>query len=355
MRGMIRVAGTVLALCIPGLAAAEHGDDKDQGAQQDAQSGTIRGEVDRVNLAKGKVKIRDGDEVTTLHATPAQLAGIKPGDRIEVEYESYEGKKWYVPETRGRADAEDTFGEKGQLTGAIEQVDLDDGTIRVRGEMYRLHPSQVEDLEAGQQVNVSYAEVGSEAWVTEIEPVEQQGALTPSESPQEGAPLEQPPEGVQSPQDVENAPQQSAQNEMPVQEGQGQQEMPGQEGVQGQQALEAQQQQQAQEAPQDIPQNTQDTQGNVDVDNTQGDLQDNEQGQMPGLQEQPATEPQSGTPSQDVQPQTQPDGNQPSDIQMQSDETQQEMQDLERDTQQQYQQTPEAVERERHQLERELQ
>jgi len=135
--------------------------------------GTVEGTARSIDLARGTVTIESGGQEVTLQAHPSDLARIDAGETVSLDFTSYpDGSQWLEP----TADASDVLEQSdsvGQLQGQIEAIDEDAGIVAVGGQTLRAHPDQLEALEPGESVSVSYAEVEDTPWVAEVEPGQQ--------------------------------------------------------------------------------------------------------------------------------------------------------------------------------------
>lgn len=135
--------------------------------------GTVEGTARSIDLARGTVTIESGGQEVTLQAHPSDLARIDAGETVSLDFTSYpDGSQWVEP----TADASDVLEQSdsvGQLQGQIEAIDEDAGIVAVGGQTFRAHPDQLEALEPGESVSVSYAEVEDTPWVAEVEPGQQ--------------------------------------------------------------------------------------------------------------------------------------------------------------------------------------
>lgn len=135
--------------------------------------GTVEGTARSIDLARGTVTIESSGQEVTLQAHPSDLARIQAGDQVALGFTSYpDGSQWIQP-SADPSEVLERSDSVGQLQGQIEAIDEDAGIVAVAGQTFRAHPDQLEALEPGESVSVSFAEVEDTPWVAELETSQQ--------------------------------------------------------------------------------------------------------------------------------------------------------------------------------------
>jgi hypothetical protein len=171
--------------------------------QRPANRGVFRGVVRRVDLSRGTVTIAAGGELATYHATPLQIASVRPGEQVSGWYIRLEDQMWVM----GSADQFGTglgdgfgdvgalgdgfgdgafvggigfgttgdipFGRMGVVTGTVNQVDKSGGRLIVSTSggprTFRAHPQAIRRILPGQYLSVQFFNVGRVSWVNAYE------------------------------------------------------------------------------------------------------------------------------------------------------------------------------------------
>lgn len=165
------VGAIAMALLLPAAASAQfRGGGFSQRTDGTAVQGTVQGSIADLDFTKGLVTVRTARGDLTLSAHPQDLRGLNPGDVASLDYYNYNGARWLEPDgfsgTRYRSGTTNgrDFSLSGELTGTVQSVDRQNGTVRVAGHTVRAHPEDVADLYPGQFVQIEYFEVEGERW-----------------------------------------------------------------------------------------------------------------------------------------------------------------------------------------------
>ncbi len=144
-----------------------------------------RGRVLFTETPKGVVAVRTDQGTLTLSAEPSDIAGLQPGDTVELPYGVYGGQPW-VDRNAAASGAAPTSGATAQVSGMVQTIDAPDGIIEMQGRTLRVHPRELANVTPGQYATITYADVQGTPWVTEI-------AVPPANVPHQHPPGWQPP------------------------------------------------------------------------------------------------------------------------------------------------------------------
>lgn len=162
-----------------------------QGMAEESQK--IRGEVQNVDLAKGELKVKksgEEQEELTLHGSPDQIRQYQEGQQVNVDVRKFGENHWITSQgaTASAAGGQTVSGEVANLDKEKGEIELSEGEPR----SLKANPQELEQIQPGQQVSVTYEEVEGENWVSSISGQDQPSM---GEHMQEGHPQEQPIEG----------------------------------------------------------------------------------------------------------------------------------------------------------------
>lgn len=139
---------------------------------QGQQVTSVQGTVQQVDFGQGELTLDTQDQGRlTLHARPFDLGQVVQGDMIQVQYATFGNQHWVVPSQQAQQNLS-AYGTPTTLTGAIEDIDPERGTLRVRGTEVMAHPSQLQYLSPGQFMQIEYVTVEQSNWATTIQPMQ---------------------------------------------------------------------------------------------------------------------------------------------------------------------------------------
>lgn len=127
----------------------------------------------------------DEEGVIALRARPQEIALLQPGDFVSLDVVEVGDAIWIAPAARFEPASADVtaapgtgalsrdlgspiFEQRGRAEGVVTAVNENEGLFLVGDTQYQAHPLQVQDLEPGQMVSLSYGTVDGEAWAAEI-------------------------------------------------------------------------------------------------------------------------------------------------------------------------------------------
>lgn len=149
---------------------------------QQQQSGSLSGEVSKLELDKGKVTIKSeqGDDVT-LHAKPHQLAQLRKGEQLQASFQKFGDQMWLMENLDAKVTDNDKFGKEESISGDVSQVDQNKGRLTISTEdgktkTIHAHPAQIESLSSGQKVTLQVQKVGKDMWLQSVGSEGQTGA-----------------------------------------------------------------------------------------------------------------------------------------------------------------------------------
>jgi len=133
---------------------------------------SVQGTVQEVDFGRGELTLDTQDQGRlTLHARPFDLGQVVQGDMIQVQYARYGDQNWVAPSQQAQQNLS-AYGTPTTLTGAIEDIDPERGTLTVRGTDIMAHPSQLQTLAPGQFMQIEYVTVEQSNWATTIQPMQ---------------------------------------------------------------------------------------------------------------------------------------------------------------------------------------
>lgn len=139
---------------------------------QGQQVTSAQGTVQQVDFGQGELTLDTQDQGRlTLHARPFDLGQVVQGDMIQVQYTTYDNQNWVVPSQQAEQNLS-AYGTPTTLTGAIEDIAPERGTLTVRGTEVMAHPSQLQNLSPGQFMQIEYVTVEQSNWATTIQPMQ---------------------------------------------------------------------------------------------------------------------------------------------------------------------------------------
>lgn len=139
---------------------------------QGQQLSSAQGTVQEVDFGQGELTLDTQDQGRlTLHARPFDLGQVVQGDMIQVQYTQFGSENWVVPSQQAQQNLS-AYGTPTTLTGAIEDIDPESGTLTVRGTEVMAHPSQLQNLSPGQFMQIEYVTVEQSNWATTIQPMQ---------------------------------------------------------------------------------------------------------------------------------------------------------------------------------------
>ena len=135
-------------------------------------AGVVRGRIASLNLSQGVLRIRTDRRLVLVNATPQQLEGVNRGDQVAFPCMSYQGHLWLAPSVGGqRSSFYREYRQQGHVTGSIQRIHRGEGMLTVRGQEFRVHPSQLQGITSGMFVRLGYTQIGNTNWISEIVPV----------------------------------------------------------------------------------------------------------------------------------------------------------------------------------------
>lgn len=139
---------------------------------QGQQVVSTQGTVQEVDFGKGEITLETPDQGRlTLHARPFDLGQVVQGDMIQVQYARFGNENWVIPSQQAQQNLS-TYGTPTTLTGAIEDINPERGTVTVRGTEVMAHPMQLQSLQQGQFMQIEYVTVEQSNWATTIQPMQ---------------------------------------------------------------------------------------------------------------------------------------------------------------------------------------
>jgi hypothetical protein len=176
MKRLIYSIGLWIALALPGASFAQGfaGQGPNQLENQaigTSASGMIRGIAEGIDLPDGVLFVRTSFDVVALHATPAQLAGINPGDLVYFPYRDYLGALWLPRRVDGTGGSfYGVYANEGQFTGAVTGLNKAAGVIVINGVPFRAHPGDLQQIVPGAFVTARFVSIGPVNWLSGIAP-----------------------------------------------------------------------------------------------------------------------------------------------------------------------------------------
>ncbi|WP_373048784.1 hypothetical protein [Vulgatibacter sp.] len=173
MRKNVLLAGVLAAALVPGAALAR-GPDASEQAQTRTESQQrqvrVQGIVEDVDYDAGTVALRSGSgEALELRGSPEQIQQLGTGDRVDLQFRDFDGTLWLTSSGGPAAGAGLETARAGEVEGTVASVDPAAGTITVRDQTLRAHPEVIEEVQPGQFVSLSYAELQQVPWVQDVE------------------------------------------------------------------------------------------------------------------------------------------------------------------------------------------
>lgn len=174
MNRMVASASMLIALLVSSSALADSKCRDDvrsfQPDRADAEmTNQIEGQVDEVDLARGRLVIAAQGHRYLIHALPNQLLGIQPGATLTVPYTMMRGSAWVPTKIGGgMRELQDQLGGKHQRVGVISQIDHREGLVTIGNEQFHAHPKLLRHVEVGDTVAAQFVPVQSSRWVVDV-------------------------------------------------------------------------------------------------------------------------------------------------------------------------------------------
>lgn len=149
-------------------AGAIAGRQQQQGLQQPAVEGQVRGTVQQVDVAEGMLVIDAQGQRVRLRAQPSDIAELNQGDSVTLPFASFGEAQWVMSEGGGQ-EMTQMFRGTQRVQGVVSNVDKDNGTITIEGQEISGHPQQLAQVMPGQSVTVQIAQVENTPWIAQLE------------------------------------------------------------------------------------------------------------------------------------------------------------------------------------------
>ncbi|WP_373046068.1 hypothetical protein [Vulgatibacter sp.] len=158
------LAAALATALLPAAAHAQLGEQPDY--QREVAAGSIKGIVQSVDAGGGTVTLRAGGRTFRFRGTPTAIQQFAQGEVVELQYENHAGQLWL----RDRGEQAAAPAPEGRLSGTVSEVDRSNGSITVRGQHFRAHPEELQAIQPGQSVRLSWAQVEATPWALQIQP-----------------------------------------------------------------------------------------------------------------------------------------------------------------------------------------